>query len=391
MKKILIVLNAIVYNRGSEALVRGISAICKENIKDSYITLVSSEEEFDSSIGIENIDNYVKKLNYSKKSIMRYLVAIFKKLKMKKIATALNYSKLKNIAKQQDIIMIIGADNYDITYNMQEELKRLNTYLRKHSTAKMILYDCSIAKRDITETLKKDFDNFDIVTVRETISKENIKNIIDDEKLRLYPDPAFAMKTEKTKLPDIFSSQSVIGINVSNLITNPKYGSNTDAILKSYINMMNYILDNTKEGIILIPHVMKNSDLSTLRKLYENYEDNTRVDLLDNENLNAKQLKYIISNCKMFIGTRTHATIAAYSTNVPTLVLGYSVKSKGIAKDIFFTDEKYVLPVSDLDSDEYLVNGFKWLYSNKEEIKKKLESKMPEYIKKAKNVKEIFD
>lgn len=155
--------------------------------------------------------------------------------------------------------------------------------------------------------------------------------------------------------------------------------------------MMNYILDNTKEGIILIPHVMKNSDLSTLRKLYENYEDNARVYLLDNENLNAKQLKYIISNCKMFIGARTHATIAAYSTNVPTLVLGYSVKSKGIAKDIFFTDEKYVLPVSDLDSDEYLVNGFKWLYSNKEEIKKKLESKMPEYIKKAKNVKEIFD
>lgn len=198
MKKILIALNAIVYNRGAEALVRGISAICKENMKDSYITLVSSEEEFDSSIGIENIDNYVKKLNYSKKSIMRYVVAIFKKLKMNKIATALNYSKLKNVAKQQDIIMMIGADNYDITYNMQEELKRLNTYLRKHTAAKMVLYDCSIDKRDITETLKKDFDNFDVVTVRETISKENIKNIIDEKKLRLYPDPAFAMKLEET-------------------------------------------------------------------------------------------------------------------------------------------------------------------------------------------------
>ena len=390
MKKILIVLNAIVYNRGSEALVRGISKICKENIKDSYITLVSSEEEFNSNLNIENIDNYVRKINYTKKSPIHYLVAILKRLKLNNLVTSLKYSKLKNIAKNQDLILMVGADNYDITYNMQEELERLNCYIRKNTKAKMILYDCSIAKRDITQTLKKDFENFDIVTVRENISKDNLKDIIKDSKLKLYPDPAFVMDVEKINLPEVFNKGNVIGINVSNLITNPKYGSNADQILLAYTKMIKYILENTDNNIMLVPHVMKGADLSTLKVLYNNFKENDRVYLVEDENLNAKQLKYLISNCRMFIGARTHATIAAYSTKVPTLVLGYSVKSRGIAKDLFGTDEKYVLPVSDLKSDDYLVNGFKWLAENEEKIKNTLEDKMPNYIEQIKSIKEII-
>lgn len=52
----------------------------------------------------------------------------------------------------------------------------------------------------------------------------------------------------------------------------------------------------------------------------------------------------------MFIGVRIYVTIAAYSTEVPTLVLGYSVKSRGIAKDIFGSEENYVIPVQDISN-----------------------------------------
>lgn len=387
-KNILIILNAVMYNRGSEALIRGISEICKN---DANITLVSSEDDFGPKLNIEGIDTYAKKNNYSRRSIRRYVVALLKRIKLPiNIINNLQYSKLKDIASKQDIIIIIGADNYDITYNMQGELNRLHTYIRKNTKAKMILYDCSIAKRDITENLKKDFENFDIITVRETISKENIKDIVDKDKLYLCPDPAFVMNYEEIELPEIYNENGVIGINLSDLITNPKYGSESKEILNSYINMMNYILENTEKNMILVPHVMHNADLSALKKLYENYSQNDRVYLLENESLNAKQLKYIISKCDLYIGARTHSTIAAYSTNVPTLVLGYSVKSKGIAKDIFGTDEKYVLPVSDLDSDQYLVEGFKWLYENQEKIRKILEVRMPEYIERARKIKEIL-
>lgn len=390
-KNILIILNAIVYNRGSEALVRGLTTICKEYLDETYITLVSGEGNFGSWVNIENIDNYCKKLNYTNKSIMRYIVAVLKKLKLKGLATKLQYSKLKKVAQEQDIIIMVGADNYDIMYGMQENLKQLHEYIRKNTKAKMILYDCSIADRDITDTLKKDFKNFDIVTVRETISEENISNFVNRDKLYRFPDPAFVMSHEEVELPNIFNNKNgVVGINVSNLITNPKYGGKAEDILNAYINMMNYILENTSKSIVLIPHVMNNADLSTLKKLYENYVENDRVYLVENEKLNAKQLKYIISKCKLYVGARTHSTIAAYSTNVPTLVLGYSVKSKGISKDIFGIYDNYVLPVADLNSDQYLVDGFKWLDENQDNIRDILNKNMPEYIERAKKVREIL-
>lgn len=390
-KNILIVLNAVVYNRGSEALIRGISSICKQNNTENYITLVSSEPEFGEWLGIENIDQYIKKEKYNKKTLIRYIASFLKKIKLVGLGEIIQYPHIKKNVKEQDVIFIVGADNYDITYNMQKNMYRFNNFIRKNTNAKMVLYDCSIDERDITNTLKKDLENFDYITVRENITYENMKSIISEHKLYYYPDPAFTMDIEKISLPEIFQKGEIIGINISNLITNKKYGSELNKILKAYKNMIDYILNNTDKNIILIPHVMKNADLSTLRDLYKDYKENNRVELIENEELNAKQLKYIISNCVMFIGARTHATIAAYSTCVPTLVLGYSVKSKGIAKDIFGTSKNYVLPVSNLDSEDYLVNGFIWLDDNKEKIANILKEKMPEYINKAKSTIEIIE
>ena len=94
----------------------------------------------------------------------------------------------------------------------------------------------------------------------------------------------------------------------------------------------------------------------------------------------CSELKMIISKCRFFVGARTHATIAAYSSCVPTLVAGYSVKSRGIAKDIFGTDEHYVIPVQNMKSDEELTDGFRWLADNEDEVMKKLSAVMPDYM-----------
>ena len=50
---------------------------------------------------------------------------------------------------------------------------------------------------------------------------------------------------------------------------------------------------------------------------------------------NAPETKWIISKMKFFAGARTHSTIAALSSYVPTLSFAYSIKAKGINKDIF--------------------------------------------------------
>ena len=97
------------------------------------------------------------------------------------------------------------------------------------------------------------------------------------------------------------------------------------------------------------------------------------------EDCNCKELKGYISQCRFFIGARTHATIAAYSCGIPTLVVGYSVKSKGIAKDLFGTDENYVVPVQSLQSADTLTDAFNWIVDNEFYIKNQLKNILPEY------------
>ena len=85
------------------------------------------------------------------------------------------------------------------------------------------------------------------------------------------------------------------------------------------------------------------------------------------------------------ITARTHASIAAYSSCIPVLVLGYSVKSRGIARDIFGTDENYVLPVQGLKSDDSVVDAFLWLEDHCAEVQNHLKMVMPQYIERSRS------
>lgn len=94
-------------------------------------------------------------------------------------------------------------------------------------------------------------------------------------------------------------------------------------------------------------------------------------------------MKYIISQCGFFVGARTHATIAAYSTGVPTLVVGYSVKARGIARDLFGTEDGYVLPVQQLREKDELTKAFVSLYERRDAIRTHLNETLPGYIARA--------
>ena len=65
---------------------------------------------------------------------------------------------------------------------------------------------------------------------------------------------------------------------------------------------------------------------------------------------NAAETKWIISQMAFFAGARTHSTIAALSSGIPTLSFAYSIKALGINRDIFgHTD--YCLEPTDLDAE----------------------------------------
>ena len=115
------------------------------------------------------------------------------------------------------------------------------------------------------------------------------------------------------------------------------------------------------------------------------YKQEQRIELLDEKIYDCEELKFIISNCSFCIAARTHASIAAYSSLVPTLVIGYSVKSKGIALDLFGDYENFVIPVDKM-TPELLINKFKYIQENEKQIIKILQEKIPSIQEESNNL-----
>jgi colanic acid/amylovoran biosynthesis protein len=95
--------------------------------------------------------------------------------------------------------------------------------------------------------------------------------------------------------------------------------------------------------------------------------------------MNACQLKYVIGHCRLFIGARTHATIAALSGGVPTVSIAYSVKARGINHDLF-GHENYVLPTARL-SVVTLEQSLRRLLREEQAIRQQLSSRMPQWAR----------
>ena len=79
-RKILIIIGAIAYNRGSEALLRSLSKFCKDKYNNAIITVAQAEDNFKQLNIKEDIKKYTKILNYPNKSLRRYIVGALKKI-----------------------------------------------------------------------------------------------------------------------------------------------------------------------------------------------------------------------------------------------------------------------------------------------------------------------
>lgn len=380
-KNILFYLHGGNLNRGCEAIITSTSKLIKSSCNDTNIIVATQYYDIDRKRDISNIDRYIKSEdindNFSATRVYRYLL---RRLNLNKAHIKSVYKNVLSEIKDSDICFVIGGDTYFKSYNMLDTLYTLNEEARKYNK-KNILWCCSIEKCEIDEKMKSDLEKFDLIVARETITLNNLLEKGISKNVKLYPDPAFTMESEMVELPNGWRENETIIINTSPLIT--KFESKKNIVIESIQALINYILNNTDSNIALLPHV--NNDVITNTEVYKKFIDNNRVINLDFK-YTAPQLKYIISKSQILIGARTHASIAAYSTCVPTLVIGYSVKSLGIARDIFGSEKDMVIPVENINDKEQLISAFKYIYNNKSEIKKYLEKNMPNYIERSYNL-----
>lgn len=389
MRKYLIIIGSAKYNMGSQMLLRGITQIIKESGAE-YIAVSSADIDEGETLNIPFVDKYVpRQVKWSKKFIALKLNAAINKFLpfLKGIWDFIKEYPLIKEMRSYDVIVLVAADNYDYgaTRNTLDILASIA--LKRSPCPVVVLYDFSVNERNITKHLKLTASKVNMLTARDSLSFDNLNKAGIKENLYLIPDPAFVVSPSQTVLPQDLEGKKFVGVNLSSLVTGKAGGKKGRAVLKAYEKMIGTILSHEDLNILLIPHVMRGADLKVLKLLFEKFKDTKRVFLISDESLNGPQLKYIISKCEFFVGARTHSTIAAYSSCVPTLVLGYSIKSLGIAKDLFGSYEDYVVNLDLLnDNADILAQKFDLLYSKRAEIKKRLEQIMPQYMENAKKV-----
>lgn len=290
---------------------------------------------------------------------------------------------LRNLFKNNAAVSV-GGDNYCYPWSA-EYLANINKKIRQYSKCS-VLWGCSVDQEMVTPEVQEDLKKYDLITAREEITYNYLKTL--NPNTVKVADPAFLMKRQDCPLPKYFQEKNTVGINLSPMVL--KYGS-SDSIIENYRCLIDYILKETDMNICLISHVVwKNSDdREPIDFLLKEYLGSDRICKVDDGT--AEEIKGYIARCRFFVGARTHATIAAYSSFVPTLVVGYSIKSKGIAKDLFGTDDGYVIPVQNLDYKDSLMKGFKWLLETEDSQRKHLMHVMPDYLQEARNGKDAYE
>lgn len=359
-------------NHGCEALVRT-SAQVLDGPEDIILwSFAKQEDEYYGSA--KKVEKLVESEEIRRGSIS-YFEALFRR-KVLHQADA-NMKVFLRETFKNNIAVSIGGDNYCYPWSAKQAIE-LNKEIRKHCKLN-VLWGCSIDEEALTPGMKEDLAGYDLITAREQITYEIVSKI--NPNTVQVADSAFLLEKEETVLPERFILKNTVGVNVSPLIM--KYGTENSLILSNYEKMIEYIIQKTDMNVCLIPHVVwkNNDDREPCRYLYGKYKYTGRI--LMAEDRNCMQLKYIISQCRFFIGARTHATIAAYSTCVPTLAVGYSVKSRGIAIDLFGTDENYVISVQKLQKENELKEKFQWLFEHEKDQRNILEKVIPEYKRKA--------
>ena len=359
-------------NHGCEALVRTTARVLEGPNNVTLWSLAKTEDEqYDVASTVECV--------VESEQLTRFSLPYFEALLRRKLfgQNDANMDVFLRKTFKNNIAFSIGGDNYCYPWSAKQAIE-LDKKIRKYAKA-TVLWGCSIDPEAITAEMEEDLAGFDLITARESITYE-LLNPINPNTI-LVADTAFLLEKTELPLPKNFLENNTVGINVSPLIM--KYGTEENCILANYEELIHYILDETDMNVCLIPHVVweYNDDRVPLRYLFDKFKDSGRICMI--EDGNCCELKGYIARCRFFVGARTHATIAAYSTGVPTLVVGYSVKSRGIARDLFGTEENYVLPVQKLEATEDLKHAFCWVQHEEDTIKKHLEAVIPEYSKQA--------
>lgn len=371
MNKILLYPHGGSGNHGCEAIVRSTMLL----LRPEEGVLFSSACGEDSRYGLDRTVRVLPEQRPIRRCSAGYAAAWMQRhaLGVRDAFDRLAFGGIAEEGRGASVALCSGGDNY--CYGEPVHIYLQNDLLRRAGVP-AVLWGCSLEREDMKGAMLEDLKAFDLIVARESLTCDALREC-GCSRTVLYPDPAFALPVKEAALPEGWKEGNMVGVNVSPLVIG--HEGRAGAVMENYARLVEYVLEATDMNVALIPHVVwpGNDDRKPLEELYGRFRHTGRVVMVGDAP--CEELKGYIARCRFLVAARTHASIAAYSTGVPALVAGYSVKARGIARDLFGTEDGYVLPVQALDAPDELRTAFVRMMERENELKSVYAEKLPAY------------
>ncbi|BBO67035.1 hypothetical protein DSCA_09650 [Desulfosarcina alkanivorans] len=386
MKKIFLTGQRSFHNRGCEAIVRSTAGLLNRAFKNVEILVPSDSLSYDEGQWPDANEDGVRFVPSGFPSFARYWVNLQRLPipSLKKAGWPFPLPRAyRDMLSGVDAVFSVGGDNYSLDYRLPTPLLAMDGHAMDMGKP-VVLWGASVGPFDaepyFVPIIKDHLKRMRLIAVRESVSESYLCSAFGLTNVIRVPDPAFLLKEEPVDIENFWPGEpgdGVLGINISSVIN--RYRKAGNDLRKDLSHFINQIFKETNFSVLLIPHVItdndsNNNDAVFMNPIFKNLKHyHKRIEMMD-DSLNASQIKYVIGKCRFMIGARTHSTIAAMSSCIPTISIAYSVKAKGINKDLF-GHLNYVLD-SQETNDTSLWKTFKKLIQDEQACKNKLYEKM---------------
>jgi colanic acid/amylovoran biosynthesis protein len=375
-------------NRGCEAIVRSTVGLLRAQFGDIRVLVPSVHIERDRAQWPDAADAGVSFVSAYLPRHARYWVNL-QRLPLPALKRMGWPFAMPGWLKEQidgvDAVLALGGDNYSLDYRIPSPVIGLDK-LAMDLGKPVILWGASVGpfekEPDFVQPVTRHLARMNFVAVRESASYAYLTRTLGLDNVVQMADPAFTLDTQAVDLAGFrpTGKNGILGVNVSALIE--RYKRKEQDLRAEVADFIRHAVREHGLGVLLVPHVNPlkgqhaGGDAVYMAGLLARLRDlGSAVTMMPN-GLNAAQTKYVIGHLRFLIGARTHATIAALSGGVPTVSIAYSVKARGINRDLF-GHEDAVLDTHDL-SLPTLQGRLEWLLREEQALKAVLAVRVPQ-------------
>jgi colanic acid/amylovoran biosynthesis protein len=340
---ILLVGNGTYANRGCEAITRGTAQIIRSVFHDP--SLVSIE----FGAGRPFYEPHERML-HNPIQIGRFSRAWFVQHMLRSLKTGRTwFPVIGRHLRNADAVLALGGDNYSMDYGSLRVHLALVDYVLP-TRKPMVIWGASVGPFDkrgleYEAYVLKRLSRVSAILAREDVTADYLASRGLGPIVRRVADPAFVMDPEAPR-SGFTVPEGAIGFNFSPLMARYVSGGDLAQCEELVCKAVKWLSEEFSRPVVLVPHVFKSrsDDYGFLKRVEQRAVTSDHSVLLSPPTLSARETKWIIGKMTCFAGARTHSTIAAISSGVPTLSFGYSVKARGINRDVFGHENHLLLP-----------------------------------------------